>query len=150
MIVHATSLSLFTPRGWCGVLIFGDSGVGKTDLALRAIEAGFRLVADDYSRLWASGQTLFATAPEQTQDLIEVRGLGIVREPARAFTPLHLAIKAQSQTPERLPDPEHVPLLGTHLPCLRVVPTEASALAKLQRALDCVMNPSWSGPHFVL
>lgn len=131
-------------------MIFGDSGVGKSDLALRALDVGFRLVADDYSRLWTSGQTLFAAAPDRTRDMIEVRGLGIVREPARAFTPLHLAIKAQSAPPERLPDPERLSLLGTHLPCLRLVPTESSALAKLQRALDCVMNPSWSGPHFVL
>lgn len=150
MIVHATSLSLYTARGWCGVLIFGDSGVGKTDLALRALDMGYRLVADDYSRLWTSGESLFATAPERTRDLIEVRGLGIVREPARAFTPLHLAIKAQTETPERMPEPERLTLLGAHLPCLRLVPTEASALAKLQRALNCVMNPSWSGPHFVL
>ncbi len=47
MILHAGLVALRLEGVWRGALIAGPSGVGKSDLALRAIEAGFRLVADD-------------------------------------------------------------------------------------------------------
>ncbi len=49
LILHATSLSLLVGQTWRGALIVGPSGIGKSDLALRAIEAGCRLVSDDSS-----------------------------------------------------------------------------------------------------
>ena len=50
--------------GWRGALIEGPSGAGKSDLALRALDAGFRLVADDRVVVWTSGGRLFGRAPD--------------------------------------------------------------------------------------
>jgi HPr kinase/phosphorylase len=62
-----------------GVLITGDSSIGKSELALELLTRGHRLIADDateFSRL--SPDTLLGTCPEMLQDFLEVRGLGIL------------------------------------------------------------------------
>lgn len=121
--------------GWRGVLIQGPSGAGKSDLALRALAAGWRLVSDDYSVVWASGGRLWARAPERIADRIEVRGLGIVHEPARVLAPLSLVVECVADEVDRLPDAESIRLYGLELPKLRLQCRHESALAKLDRAL---------------
>ena len=61
--IHATAVARHTPAGWRGALIQGPSGVGKSDLALRLIGQGWRLIADDWTHLWASSGALYAAAP---------------------------------------------------------------------------------------
>lgn len=62
-----------------GVLITGDSGLGKSELALELITRGHRLVADDAPEFTQiAPDVLDGTCPELLQDLIEVRGLGIL------------------------------------------------------------------------
>ena len=62
-----------------GVLLTGESGVGKSELALELISRGHRLIADDapeFSRV--APDTLSGECPEQLRDFLEVRGLGIL------------------------------------------------------------------------
>lgn len=62
-----------------GVLITGESGIGKSEAALELIRRGHRLVSDDVveiSRI--NDHTLIGTAPEITRNFIELRGIGIV------------------------------------------------------------------------
>lgn len=62
-----------------GVLLTGDSGIGKSELALGLINRGHRLVADDAVELHERGtDTLVGQCPEILQDFLEVRGLGIL------------------------------------------------------------------------
>ncbi len=62
-----------------GVLIRGQSGVGKSEAVLGLIERGYSLVADDVTRLTSlEGRELMATAPELTRYHMEVRGIGII------------------------------------------------------------------------
>lgn len=62
-----------------GVLIMGESGIGKSEAALELIKRGHRLVADDVVEVKkVSEVTLVGTAPEMTRYLIELRGIGIV------------------------------------------------------------------------
>ena len=62
-----------------GVLITGDSGVGKSELGLELISRGHGLVADDVVEVSRIGSdTLEGRCPELLQDVIEVRGLGIL------------------------------------------------------------------------
>ena len=62
-----------------GVLITGDSGIGKSETALELVRRGHRLVADDAVEIkQVSAHTLFGTAPEVIRHFIEVRGIGIV------------------------------------------------------------------------
>ena len=62
-----------------GVLITGESGAGKSELALELITRGHRLVADDAPEFTQiAPDVLDGTCPEMLQDLLEVRGLGIL------------------------------------------------------------------------
>jgi HPr kinase/phosphorylase len=62
-----------------GVLIRGQSGIGKSECALGLIERGYSLVADDVTRVTSfEGRELMATAPDLTRDHMEVRGIGII------------------------------------------------------------------------
>src|SRR5678809_968988 len=62
-----------------GVLIVGDSGIGKSECALDLIVRGHRLVADDTVEMRRRGETtLVGTCPELTRHHMEVRGLGVI------------------------------------------------------------------------
>jgi HPr kinase/phosphorylase len=62
-----------------GVLILGDSGVGKSETAIELIKRGHRLIADDAVELKrVSAKTIIGTAPELIRYYIELRGIGIV------------------------------------------------------------------------
>jgi serine kinase of HPr protein (carbohydrate metabolism regulator) len=136
VIAHAGLLARRIEGRWRGVLIEGPSGAGKSDLALRAIDQGFRLVADDRVVLWTCQGQLYGRAPAPLAGLIEVRGLGVVGEPALRFC--QVAMVVAPGPPERLPAPETVERLGLQLPCLTLPYQEASAAAKLGRALTAL------------
>src|SRR6266571_2474260 len=62
-----------------GVLIRGQSGIGKSECILGLIERGYSLVADDVTRITSlEGRELMATAPDLTRNHMEVRGIGII------------------------------------------------------------------------
>lgn len=62
-----------------GVLIRGQSGIGKSECVLGLIERGYSLVADDVTRItYFEGRELMATSPELTRYHMEVRGIGII------------------------------------------------------------------------
>ena len=62
-----------------GVLITGESGIGKSEAALELIKRGHRLVTDDVVELRkVSDETLIGSAPDITKHFIELRGIGIV------------------------------------------------------------------------
>ncbi len=62
-----------------GVLIMGESGIGKSETALELIKRGHRLVTDDVVELHkVSDETLIGTAPDITKHFIELRGIGII------------------------------------------------------------------------
>ncbi len=62
-----------------GILMIGDSGVGKSETAMELLKRGHRLVADDAVEIKrVSNRTLVGTAPEMIRHLIELRGIGIV------------------------------------------------------------------------
>jgi HPr kinase/phosphorylase len=62
-----------------GVLIMGESGIGKSEAALELVKRGHRLVSDDVVEIHkVSEETLVGTAPDITRHFIELRGIGIV------------------------------------------------------------------------
>lgn len=134
--VHATCVALLDVDGvWSGVLLRGPSGVGKSDLALRLIDEGARLVTDDQAELRPVGDTLLACAPETIAGKIEARGIGIVELPHMDAVPLRLVCDLVAPGEDwvaRLPDPGVVRLAGIELPLIVLAPFEASAPAKLR------------------
>lgn len=137
--LHGTVAACWTPAGWRAVLITGPAGAGKSDLALRLIGRGWRLVADDYAHVTASGGALYAVAPETISGRMEARGVGIVPACPRGVTRLSLAIElvdGSADGPvERLPEPAARTIEGVALPLLRLNGFEASAVEKVATAL---------------
>ncbi len=73
--MHGVFMEIFS----IGVLITGDSGAGKSELALELISRGHRLVADDAPEFTQiAPDVLDGTCPDMLQDMLEVRGLGVM------------------------------------------------------------------------
>jgi len=139
MYVHATCVALKVGRSWRALLLRGPSGAGKSDVALRLLEAGGRLIADDQTHLAKVGRALIATPPQSLAGLIEVRGIGIVklgRGQLLARAPLALLVDlVRPDQVERMPEPAREKVLGIDLPKVALAPFEASIVTKLRLAL---------------
>jgi HPr kinase/phosphorylase len=132
LLAHATTVAI----GGRGVLLRGASGSGKSDLALRLIDAGARLVADDQSELWRDGEAVLVRAPATIAGLIEVRGLGIVHLDPLPVARLTLVVDLVAQDAvERLPEQRSETILGVSIPLVALAPFEASTPAKLRLVL---------------
>lgn len=130
--VHATCVAV---EG-VGVLLQGPSGSGKSDLALRLMESGARLVADDRAALSIAAGRLMARAPAGIAGRMEVRGLGIVDVATQESAPIGLVVElAATEAIERLPQPRAVAFLGIEVPAIRLAAREASAPAKVRLAV---------------
>jgi HPr kinase/phosphorylase len=138
LLLHATAVAI----DGRAVLLRGASGSGKSDLALRLIDAGARLVADDQSELCREGDSVIVRAPATIAGLIEVRGIGIMRLDAVPEAPVALVVDlVPLEEIERLPARRSETLLGLALPVIRVAPFDASAAAKLRLALHAFTGP---------
>lgn len=119
-----------------GVLISGPSGSGKSDLALRLLDRGFKLVSDDRTILRKQGGQLIASAPETIKGKLEVRGIGIVEVESLASAPVALVVELTTDI-ERMPDDSRERLiLGAGIPLINVDAMTASAPSKVALALD--------------
>ena len=140
--VYGTSVAV----GGEGILLRGPSGSGKSDLALRLIDGGGRLVSADQTELRLEGATIEMSAPAALLGLIEVRGLGIVRVPHVARAPLCLVADLQAENAiERMPEPRFCTLEGLVFPLVELYPFAASAAAKLRLALKSLAPPVPTG-----
>lgn len=116
-----------------GVLLLGDSGIGKSETAIELIKRGHRLVADDAVEIKkVSNKTLVGSAPELIKYLIELRGIGIV-DVKRIFgmgsvkdtENINLVVKLEpwneKKDYDRLGmDDEFYEILGNKCPCITV------------------------------
>lgn len=118
-----------------GVLLEGASGAGKSDLALRLLDAGAQLVADDAVRIERVAARLVAR-PAGLAGHLEVRGLGIYVVPHAAATALDLVVVLAAGPGVRLPPPSRRRLLGVELPLIELDPQLASAVARIRLALE--------------
>jgi HPr kinase/phosphorylase len=131
--IHASCVEL----GGTGVLLLGDSGSGKSDLALRLIDTGGRLVADDRTDLNRRNGKLMASSPAPIAGRIEIRGVGIVKLTHIAEAAIGLAIElVPPDRVERLPAAYNRNWLGIDVPLLALAPFESSAAAKVRVAAN--------------
>ncbi|WP_306456273.1 HPr kinase/phosphorylase [Falsiruegeria litorea] len=129
--MHASCVSMSGQA----LLIVGDSGSGKSALALQLLAFGCDLVADDRVSVSVGADGLTAEAPPSLPKLIEARGIGLLRsvicEPAR----LCAVVDMNTLETDRLPPARKWSLLGQDLPLfLRVEgPHFAAALAQMMK-----------------
>ena len=143
-LVHASCVAV----DGCGVLLLGPPGSGKSDLALRLIDEGAVLVADDQVDIRAGAGRLQAAAPTALAGRIEVRGLGILAFAWRESAPLRLAVELLTDSaPERLPVAAERRFEGIALPLVRLAPFEASAAAKVRLAVRAAAADSSPAAH---
>ncbi len=122
--IHGTCVAL----GRSGVVLRGPPGSGKSDLALRLIDGGARLVADDRIELDVAAGELFASTPAAIAGLLEVRGLGVARMPSVERVRVAVVVDlVAADAIERLPAQATCELLGVSVPRVRVEPFAATA-----------------------
>lgn len=116
-----------------GMLILGDSGIGKSETAIELVKRGHRLIADDAVEITrVSAKTLVGTAPELIRHYIELRGIGIV-DVRRLFgmgavkqsERIDIVIELEPWNPEKLYDrfgldEEKEDILGISLPSITI------------------------------
>ena len=119
-----------------GVLLCGDSGAGKSDLALRLIEGGACLVADDYTFVRREGARVLAWPPEPIAGLLEVRGVGILTFPVLRDVCIAAVIDLVSADDvPRLPAAETRMIADVPLRRFRIAAFESSAALKVRLAV---------------
>jgi HPr kinase/phosphorylase len=129
VLVHATAVAIEGEA----VLLRGPPGTGKSDLALRLIDGGARLVADDQALLRRVGDQVLVRAPSVIAGLIEIRGFGVVRVETMDEAPLALIVDLlPSGQIERMPERRVEAVFDLELPLIGLAPFEASAAAKLR------------------
>ncbi|MDD6360651.1 MAG: HPr(Ser) kinase/phosphatase [Christensenellaceae bacterium] len=116
-----------------GILILGDSGIGKSETAIELVKRGHRLIADDAVEIKrVSNKTLVGTAPELIRHYIELRGIGIVdvrrifgmgsvKETEKIDLVINFEAWEQGKMYERLGlDTEYAEILGLKIPSITI------------------------------
>jgi HPr kinase/phosphorylase len=116
-----------------GLLLLGDSGVGKSETAIELVKRGHRLIADDAVEIKrVSSKTLVGTAPEIIRHYVELRGIGIVdvrrlfgmgavKMTERIDLIINLETWVQGKMYDRLGlDEEKIEILGLELPVITI------------------------------
>ena len=116
-----------------GLLLLGDSGVGKSETAIELVKRGHRLIADDAVDIKrVSARTLVGSAPEIIRHYVELRGIGIVdirrlfgmgavKETEKIDLIINMEAWVQGKMYDRLGmDSETTEILGIHIPSLTI------------------------------
>ncbi len=116
-----------------GILLVGDSGVGKSETAIELIKRGHRLIADDAVEIRrVSNKTLVGSAPENIRHFIELRGIGIitarrifgmgaVKISEKIDMVINLEIWDNTKVYDRMGiDSEYTEILGNRVPVLTI------------------------------
>ena len=120
------------------MLLAGPSGVGKSDLALRLIlDCGAKLVSDDQTTISLEGDTLVASSPETIAGLIEVRHVGLLKQPYCTAAPIGLYVELveSDKELERIPTGAGHLLLGRSVRKFVFCGRHASTPSKIRMAL---------------
>lgn len=145
LLMHGTTIAI----DGGAILLRGPSGSGKSDLALRLIDGGAQLVADDQTLLRRIDDRVLAQAPAAIAGLIEIRGIGVIKMDGADAVPLLLiADLVASRDVERMPMQGCETILGVAIARIALAPFEASAAAKvrlLRRALAAGPLPAIIG-----
>lgn len=130
--IHSTSVVIDDN----GVLILGDSGSGKSDLALRLIDNGATLISDDISICRKNSNNIYLYCPPEIKGLLEVREIGIITVPFVERIKLRLVVNLRSKNNERFPKDNSFRILGIKIPLISIEGKNSSAVAKIKVKLN--------------
>ena len=130
--IHSTSVVIDDN----GVLILGDSGSGKSDLALRLIDNGATLISDDISICRKNSNNIYLYCPPEIRGLLEVREIGIITVPFVERIKLRLVVNLKSNNNERFPKDSSYRILGIKIPIINIEGKNSSAVAKIKVKLN--------------
>ena len=123
--VHGTAVSIDGK----GLLILGQSGSGKSQLALALITHGAKLISDDQVILINTESEIILSAPKSISGKIEARFVGILKTPV-LIAPLYLVIDLDQKELDRLPKKKFVTYFNKKIPALN-----ANGIKKLEYSL---------------
>ena len=130
--IHSTSVVIDDN----GVLILGDSGSGKSDLALRLIDNGATLISDDISICRKNSNNIYLYCPPEIKGLLEVREIGIITVPFVERIKLRFVVNLKSNNNERFPKDSSFRILGIKIPIINIEGKNSSAVAKIKVKLN--------------
>lgn len=142
--IHATCVARRTPHGMAAVVLRGPSGAGKSDMALRLIhEEGATLIADDWVVLTHATSEptseLLASPPAVLEGLLEVRGLGLIKQPFLSGIPVKLIVDLVDRADmPRLPEPAFEVVMESKVPKIKISSFDVTSPLKVCWALDCL------------
>lgn len=151
-VVLAEAGRIFGAPPTDGVLLLGESGAGKSSVALRLLAFGAKLVADDRVELFVRGDVLWARPPERLAGLMEARGLGVLELPHAAEARIALAVRL-GETAPRYPDRAEyklpAPLVaGSRPPLVALEKNDPAAAEKILLAAAAFANAQFrEGPQ---
>ena len=138
-----------------GILILGDSGIGKSELAIELVKRGHRLVADDAVEIRRIGDTLTGTAPELIRHYLEVRGIGVVdiqklfgMSGVKSATQIDLVIQFERWQDEKFYDrlgldEAHTQIMGVPIPLLTIPVSAGRNLAGIVEPAPRPQRADW-------
>ena len=130
--IHATSVVIEDS----GVLIVGNSGLGKSDLALRLIDSGATLISDDITICKKVDDSIFLFSPLQTRGLLEVREVGIMTVPYVDNIKLFLIVELVDHEIERLPSKKMGKFMDLNISKIKIYGKNSSSVAKIKLKLN--------------
>ena len=137
--IHATTIEYKKK----GIMIMGESSSGKSDLALRMImQKKAKLIADDRTEIAIKNGKIIAFCPQNIKNMIEVRGVGIMKIKAKKSTTISLVVELvkSREEIERMPKKETFMFADACVEKIRLYPFECSAPDKVVIKLESLLD----------
>jgi HPr kinase/phosphorylase len=135
-LVHGSAVAIHGS----GVLLLGPSGSGKSDLALRLIDRGAKLICDDVVHIENNNSLPQLACAPNIAGKIEVRGIGICPIDFVDSAPLRLVVQLAQDVDRMPPEHQRITLAGYSVPMFRLPPFQPSSAIKVEWALRLVID----------
>jgi len=135
-MVHGSAIAIHGS----GVLLLGPSGSGKSDLALRLVDRGAKLICDDVVHIENNNSLPQLACVPNIAGKIEVRGIGICPIDFVDSAPLRLVVQLAQHVDRMPPEHQRITIAGYSTPIFKLSPFQPSSAIKVEWALRSVID----------
>jgi len=135
-MVHGSAIAIHGS----GVLLLGPSGSGKSDLALRLVDRGAKLICDDVVHIENNNSLPQLACAPNIAGKIEVRGIGICPIDFVDSAPLRLVVQLAQHVDRMPPEHQRITIAGYSTPIFKLSPFQPSSAIKVEWALRSVID----------